>query len=222
MFQGNSRWYLAAGTLIFLTFVWWLTNYSDKRSPIVRPQPRTLESYRQEFRQPDGRLPNDMELRNILTAKGVPFVELPVCSDGQKCQSSDSSAVVPGLPEIEYRGQGLSSSQREILLSAIRDNLGRQLSELRQRAAELHLERIIVDERMKLQLHFSQEFGEIAADEGLLNDFSESLHDLGAAGLRGATLFIAGKPLGEYMRTLDLQRNREARGNSQDGGANDR
>ncbi|MFZ5630565.1 MAG: hypothetical protein ACOY5B_15640 [Spirochaetota bacterium] len=198
----------AVALLVVGSITWWLTNYSGAERQIRRPEPRPLASYREQFRRSDGLLPADAELRQILQAKGIPYQES--CPAGQDCSAGGTTAV-SAIPQVEFIATGISSAQRDELRTAIAAALGSQLDELRRNTPELRLERVAVDSGMKLQLYFNQQFVQVADDETRLNDFSEALHSLGLAGLRGSVVYIDGQPLGLYLQKKDAERNREAR-----------
>lgn len=190
---------------------WWLINYSATERHVSRPEARPLESYRWQFRRSDGSLPGDTELRQILQAKGVPYQE--TCPPGRDCAVA-GTATVSAVPEVEFPATGFSSAQRDELRTAIAAALGSELDELRRAIPDLRLERLAVDSGLKLQLYFNRQFAQIADDETRLNDFSEGLHSLGGAGLRGSVLYIDGQPLGLYLQKKDAERNREAKAQS--------
>ncbi|GAB4423907.1 MAG: hypothetical protein OHK0011_04130 [Turneriella sp.] len=199
----------AVALLVVAGISWWLTKYSGKESPVTRPAAKPLASFRDQFPRSDGSLPADAELRQILQAKGIPYSEED-CPVGQDC-STHGAPTVSSLPSVEFLAQGVSPAQRDALQTAIAAALGSQLEELRRNTPELRLERVAVDAGMKLQLHFNQHFAQVADDETRLNDFSEALHSLGLAGLRGSVVYIDGQPLGLYLQKKDAERNREAR-----------
>ncbi|MCX7633804.1 MAG: hypothetical protein N2Z22_10780 [Turneriella sp.] len=172
-------------------------------------QPRTLESYREEFRKPDGSLPTDAELEAILIAKGIPYVQQVACS--AKACENNKNANRAALPKVEFQSQSIPPSEQPLLQEKIHALLSHQIEQLRAHAPQLSLEKIVVDNRLKLLLYFNQDFSVIADEETLLNDFSESLHALGDTPLRGSAFFIKGIPLGEYLKKRDAERDREAR-----------
>jgi hypothetical protein len=189
----------------------WLSNYSGTEPKERRQEAKMFESYREQFRRSDGSLPADPELRQILQAKGIPYQES--CPAGQDC-GGGGTAAVSAIPQVQFFATEISSAQRDELQMAIAAALSSQLDELRRNTPELRLESVAVDSGMKLQLYFSRHFAQVADDETRLNDFSEALHSLGLAGLRGSVVYIDGQPLGLYLQKKDAERNREARAQS--------
>lgn len=208
--SGAVKWGLA----VFLAglLAWWLaTTHSPPEAP-SRPKisARPLASYRAEFRRADGSLPDDAALAQILQAKGIPYTEAELCPAGQTCGNARSVPPV-ALPEIEFSAANLNPEQKRQMREGLLAVLPTQLEEARRLSPEIRLDRIVVDTGLKLQLHFNREFTSVADDESKLNDFSEGLHSLGASGLRGTTIYIAGQPLGAYLKERDAVRDREAR-----------
>lgn len=202
---------LAAVTLGILVGVGWWLAQGRAAHRVSRPEAKPLEFYRDQFRRADGSLPDDTELRQMLQAKGVPYQEN--CPPGQHC-GKGVQGPVSALPEVEFPAGGFTSAQRDQLRAAIASVLGGQLDELRRITPDLRLERVAIDSGMKLQLYFNRQFAQIADDEMRLNDFSEGLHSLGSAGLRGSVFYIDGQPLGLYLQKRDAELNREARAQS--------
>ncbi len=191
----------------------------EKEPRVTRPETKSLYFYRQQFRRSDGSLPADDELRQILQAKGIAYHE--PCSAGQDC-SSGAPAALPLIPEVDFSAAGLSAARQDELRVAITTTLSSAIDALRAINPELRLESVAVDSAMKLRLYFNKDFAQIADDETRLNDFSEGLHDLAMAGLRGSVIYIAGQPLGQYLQKKDAEQNQKARAESPDNGAEGR
>ncbi|HMV35662.1 MAG TPA: hypothetical protein PKD60_07205, partial [Turneriella sp.] len=143
------------------------------------------------------------------------------CPDGPNC-SSGAATAVPAIPEVDFSTAGITAARRDELRVAIATAVGGQLEAMRRINPELRLERIAVDSGMKLQLHFNKQFEQIADDETKLNEFSEGLHSLGVAGLRGSVVYIEGQPLGLYLQKKDAERNQKARAESPENGGDNR
>lgn len=199
--------------------VTWLADSPGKEPRAIRPEPRPLDDYRRQFRRPDGSLLSDAELRQLLQAKGIPYQE--TCPDGPNCSSGAATAVL-AIPQVDFSTAGITAPRRDELRVAIATAVGGQLEAMRRINPELRLERIAVDSGMKLQLHFNKQFEQIAEDETKLNEFSEGLHSLGVAGLRGSVVYIEGQPLGLYLQKKDAERNQKARAESPENGGDNR
>jgi hypothetical protein len=209
----------AISLFITISLVLWLTNYSRANPRPERLAPKSLEAYREQFRRSDGSLPTDAELRAILQAKGIPYVE--TCTGSKNCSSATPFALSQ-IPKIDFSATNLTSERREALQDAIATTLAHQLEAMRRISPDLGLERVAVDSGMKLHLYFNKEFQQIADEETMLSEFSEGLHGLGMAGLRGSVVYIAGQPLGVYLQKKDAERNQKARAESPEPGGEDR
>jgi hypothetical protein len=206
----RRNYWLYGGILLIsaVTIAIWLTNYSPPKERLTPPEQRPLEAYREQFRRPDGSLPSDAELRQILEAKGIPYRE--ACPEGAKCSTAEA-VTVSVIPEPDLSAANVPATRRAALRAAILATLAGQLEALHQFSPELRLERVAVDSGMKLHLYFNSQFAQVADDETRLADFSAGLHSLGVEGLRGSVIYISGEPLGVYLQRRDAERDREAR-----------
>ncbi len=182
------------GAIVFFTYF-----FISKGDGDIPPQNlRSLQSYHAEFRRADGSPYSDAELTEILLAKGIPFKAEPV-----------------SLPNKVSSNFGLVFLTREFTLQ--------QQQEINQKFNEIltvnfetkkippnSLQKAFITQDLKMQLFFTEEFKAVAGDESRLTDFNQSLHEMGFWGLKGVEIFIAERPLGEYLKELDAKRDAEA------------
>ncbi len=203
--MSGRKWFIAAAATIGVISGWMYFS-SDDRSHQPAARDRSFGSYRAEFRKPDGTLPSDDELMAQLVAKGIPFKPDAGCEKSlQACKET------PQRTQKVKFAPGTFSAEAQLKISEkLGANLDRHEKELFRVFTGIQLERAEVTAQKKLHLYFNEQFAALAQDEGSLNDFSESLNELGSMGFKGIIIHIGARTLGEFMQELDARRNAEA------------
>jgi hypothetical protein len=213
--MNRKHFILSIFAFLFAGWYFLIREESSHDRPAPKNLAKPLESYRSEFKRPDGSLPSDAQLEEALRAKGIPYQAASSCEPGKVCPGLTSKSLAH-IPEIEFQNSGLSLLQKNEVRNTLADVLSAQMAELYRVEPNVKLRRIVVDSRKFVQLHFNKDFMTIAREENRLNDFSEGLNSAGLAGLKGLNIYIDGKTLGEVMQEIDQRNNEDASSREQE------
>lgn len=201
--------YGMVAVLVVAAVIWGIYLSNDSEEAVRKPTPRSFESYRADFRKADGSLPNDAELLNQLVAKGIPF------TGDANCKAT-AEGCAPPTPARQLRAQisfahsKFSDAEQKAVTEKFSAILANHEKAVLAAYPGINLESAEVTVGNKLRLHFNRDFLYLAADEGALTEFSEGFAELANSGIKGTEILIEGKRLGEHLRHLDAERDREA------------